>query len=278
MQDAINYMEDHLRDDLDLQAISHHINYSLSQFYRIFKGMTGMTPMAYVRKRRLSEACRDLITRKSTILQVAVDYGYESHEAFTRRFKAEYRVLPSHLSQAPSIHLFEKINLLSYMKGVCTMKVNIVQEHPKTIIACKKKITGPVTDKFKSMKATRLAFEDHQLKAKDKLYIATYDFDIEDIHSPHEDMEYTYYYGKIHQDEDLGGDLVIKHIPGGKYAVFTYHKDQKLLNGQVIDRPAYDYINGVWLPESGYQLADQEDYEVHEQGKQVITYYISLED
>ena len=50
--------------------------------------------MRYVRRRRLSEAAKQLAEGATDILSVAIDHGYNSHEAFSRAFKDEFHVTP----------------------------------------------------------------------------------------------------------------------------------------------------------------------------------------
>lgn len=55
---------------------------------------TDETPGSYIRKRRLSEAVRQLLTSKSRILDIALDYQFDSQAAFTRAFRAMFAISP----------------------------------------------------------------------------------------------------------------------------------------------------------------------------------------
>jgi len=55
-----------------------------------------------------------------------------------------------------------------------------------------------------------------------------------------------------------------------KYAVFTYNAQDNTLNGEKLTQPVYDYIDGVWLPDSGFELAETSDYETLKKKKTAL--------
>ena len=82
-------------DGLTLQAIARECGYSEFHMTRKFKELSGITLREYLRKRRLTFALIDLRDTDKSILDIAVDYGFSSHEAFCRSFKASYGIPPS---------------------------------------------------------------------------------------------------------------------------------------------------------------------------------------
>jgi len=91
---AIDYMENNLTEPIRLENISAVGGYSRFHFCRLFVDLTGETPAGYLRKRRLSEAARELVNSKKPILNIALDYQFQSQEAFTRSFKRRFRISP----------------------------------------------------------------------------------------------------------------------------------------------------------------------------------------
>lgn len=280
IQKAIDYLEDHLTEDIPMADLSRVCGYSMSHLYRVFSGMTGYTIMEYVRKRRLSTAYYMLNVTKKTILDIALDLNYDSHEAFTRAFKAEYNELPSKVRFEKEFVLFDRINLLSSRKKDSEMKAEIVYKEKMTLLSCKQEVFGSVKRKFEIFKEVRERFYKQQAKVDqgmDDLYIAAYDFDFSNLSKSHDEMTYTYYYGlPVDEVIHVPKGLSIKHIEGGKYAVFCFDKRTRELNGVKIDRPVYDYINGVWLPESQYILSEKDDFEVSKKDSPFKYYYISV--
>lgn len=93
---AIAYLESNLTQPASVAEAAWRVGYSRYHFTRAFVAITGLTPMAYLRKRRLSEAARQLTHSAKPILEIALDYQFQSQEAFSRSFKQEFGVSPGH--------------------------------------------------------------------------------------------------------------------------------------------------------------------------------------
>ena len=95
VEKALWYIEAHLTQDIALGDIAASAAVSRHHLVRAFGAATGLSVMRYVRGRRLSEAAHRLARGASDILGVAVDAGYNSHEAFTRAFGDQFGVTPA---------------------------------------------------------------------------------------------------------------------------------------------------------------------------------------
>jgi len=82
-------------DGLTLSAIAQQNGYSEFHMTRKFKELSGMCFRDYLRKRRLAFALIDVRDTQKSILEIAMDYGFSSHEAFCRSFKSTYGIPPS---------------------------------------------------------------------------------------------------------------------------------------------------------------------------------------
>lgn len=91
---TIDYIEDHLNDELKLDDISENIGYSKFHLNRLFQEVAGCTIHKYIKQRRLSEAAKRLITSDDSISEIAYDANYESLQAFTYAFKKVYQYPP----------------------------------------------------------------------------------------------------------------------------------------------------------------------------------------
>lgn len=94
---AVWYIENHLGEALRLDDVARSCGLSKFHLARAFGTVTGMSVMAYVRARRLSEAARTLAAGDANILTVALDAGYGSHEAFTRAFRDRFGITPERI-------------------------------------------------------------------------------------------------------------------------------------------------------------------------------------
>lgn len=91
---GLRFLEDHLRKTFIMESAARAAGYSLYHFCRLFSLAAGLPPGEYVRKRRLSEAARKLAETDEPVGRIAREYSFQSHEAFTRSFKALFGVSP----------------------------------------------------------------------------------------------------------------------------------------------------------------------------------------
>ncbi len=86
---------------LTLRTLSKKLGYSEFYFSRMFRTISGMKLRDYLRFRRLAFALKEIRDTDKGILEIAIDYGFSSNEAFTRAFKEAYGVTPSEYRKAP---------------------------------------------------------------------------------------------------------------------------------------------------------------------------------
>lgn len=91
---ALRYIETHL-PDVSSEAVADSCGYSLSALQKLFRYAFHIGVKDYIARRRITCAARDLIHTEDTVLTVALRYGYESHEVFTRAFRRIWGVTPS---------------------------------------------------------------------------------------------------------------------------------------------------------------------------------------
>ena len=92
---VLAHIQQHLDERLTVKELARVACFSTYHFHRLFSGMMGETLKDHVRRLRLERAALELRVGTKPVVQVALDSGYEAHEAFTRAFKAAYRVAPA---------------------------------------------------------------------------------------------------------------------------------------------------------------------------------------
>lgn len=133
---AIVYLERHLCAPVSIEQAAAAAGYSRSHFSRTFARLTGLTPAGYLRKRRLSAAAHELIHSPKRILEIALDYQFQSQEAFTRSFQQEFGVNPGGYRRQRRLgQLLQRIklgfsNLLYPGKGIHQTPPIFVPERP----------------------------------------------------------------------------------------------------------------------------------------------------
>ncbi|HXT17016.1 MAG TPA: helix-turn-helix domain-containing protein [Gemmatimonadaceae bacterium] len=94
--DIAAWIPTHLRADLSVEALAQRACLSVRQFSRAFKDRFQVTPAVFVEEARLTEACRRLAARRSSVEAVARSVGYASDDAFRRAFERRFGVSPKH--------------------------------------------------------------------------------------------------------------------------------------------------------------------------------------
>lgn len=104
-------IKNHNGEVITLQYLSRKLGYSEFHTTRKFKEISGMQFRDYLYQRKLTFALREVRDSKRSLLDIAFDYGFSSHEAFTRAFKSAYCIAPSEYRKKPMpIVLRTKIN------------------------------------------------------------------------------------------------------------------------------------------------------------------------
>ena len=101
---VLSYIEDHLRDSICIDDLSNLANYSPFHLQRIFKHTTGDSIQDYVRKRRITEAAKLLISTNLNTIDIGCEFEFQSREAFSRAFKKTYGKSPSEVRRMGEIY------------------------------------------------------------------------------------------------------------------------------------------------------------------------------
>lgn len=126
MQD---YIEQNVHAPITLSELSRCAGYSPFHSARIFKELTGRTPFDYIRSLRLSRAALVLRDERVRVIDVALDFVFDSHEGFTRAFSREFGITPYKYSRNPTpVYLFMPTSIrgyhLRFSEGARTMAEN----------------------------------------------------------------------------------------------------------------------------------------------------------
>ena len=99
---ALDFIENRLRGDLSPQEVADACHYSLSGLQKIFGHVFHIGLADYIARRRVTLAARDLLATRDSILDIAVRYGYGSHEVFIRAFRRIWGETPGHFRKTRS--------------------------------------------------------------------------------------------------------------------------------------------------------------------------------
>lgn len=100
IQASIEYIEENLSEELTLEELAKQALVSKFYYHRLFHEEVGEPVMAYIRKRRLTEAAKELREGHVNVLDVAIKYQFGSQEAFSRAFKRMFHIAPGKVKQS----------------------------------------------------------------------------------------------------------------------------------------------------------------------------------
>ena len=134
--DAIQYIEEHITDDLSVEEIAGQVHISPFYFQKGFAMLCGFTLGEYIRNRRLALAGNDLASGDAKIIDIALKYGYESPDSFTRAFTRFHGVTPSQARRdAVMLKSFAPLKIRFSLEGGYIMDYRIEKKEAFTVLA-----------------------------------------------------------------------------------------------------------------------------------------------
>lgn len=143
LQLSIDYMEEHMTEPTDYEKIAAKMSVSVFYYQRIFTMICGFSPSEYIRNRRLALAGSELVSTDERIIDIALKYGYDTPEGFTRAFTRFHGATPNAVrKQNASIRSFARLQVTILLKGGNSMNYRIVEKEAFNVL--EKAETHPV--------------------------------------------------------------------------------------------------------------------------------------
>lgn len=143
IQRALDYTEEHLTEEIDYEEVAKQAYSSAFHFQRMFSLICGFTLGDYIRMRRLSLAAEDLYQTKEKVIYVALKYGYETPESFSRAFMRYHGVTPTAARQGENVKSFSRLSVKLILSGGNTMDYRIEKKDSFKVICKKKQVNKP---------------------------------------------------------------------------------------------------------------------------------------
>ena len=129
IQNAVDYIEMNLTEKIDIKLLAAQNFSSVYHFQRVFTIFTGYTLGQYIRFRRMTLAGADLAAGNEKVINIALKYGYENPDSFTKTFKKFHGILPSLVQeQREMLKIFPKINLDTLLESEQKMMYRIEEK------------------------------------------------------------------------------------------------------------------------------------------------------
>jgi AraC family transcriptional regulator len=249
MENALDWIENRLTEPLAIDDIAAAAHTSPYHFQRMFAFVTGMTVAEYIRNRRLTLAARELAMSDVKVIDVALKYGYDSPESFTKAFRRLHGIPPSEARRPGTLlKAFPRISFQLSLKGDKPMDYRIEERESFTVVG----------------KPLRTRLEGGQNLREIPKYWETCSQDgtterLLDLIRPDDTMygictdygnngEFTYLVAVEAPPEKAAPDSGFEAsiIPGNTWAVFTCTLPEI--------QPTWARIFQEWLPSSGYEV------------------------
>ena len=261
IQQAIEYIEEHLTEELKIEHIAKVSHSSSFHFQRAFSILTGMSVGEYIRGRRLTLAAQEIASSHCKIIDVACKYGYETPEAFAKAFRKQHGMKPSDVrKEARMIHSYNKLVIHVQLKGADPMQYKIVEKESFRVVGVRrtfscangeqsKEITKYWQDIYKDGTNNRL----FPLNTGDiKGVIGVCDMGGNNL------MDY--WIATNYAGEDTKGFETFT-VPTAKWAVFEVKGAMPTAITTM-----WEKIYQEWLPSNAYELTNGPELEVYSDG------------
>ena len=270
MQNAINYIDEHITENLDYNEIAAHSFSSSWHFQRVFSILCGFTVGEYIRNRRLSLAGDELACGNVKIIDAALKYGYESPDSFAKAFQRFHGFLPSQAKANKSkLKHCSRLVIDISMKGGNFMNYKIENKPEQTLVGFKRRFAGTPDDYNRNQQEN-----DFYCSTRVNQFILMgmandgemhYNI-VNNIDDEGYDFYIAYHINKEDTDnleEVLGEDAnrferIV--LPAGQYLVC---RTENCEWPSMLIEKLRQQVAAVWLPESGYELDQRPEVAVY---------------
>lgn len=269
---SIQYMEDHITEDITVDSVAKSVGVSSFYFQKGFAMLCGFTVSEYIRNRRLALAGNDLIVTDEKIIDIAMKYGYDSPDSFTRAFTRFHGVTPTSVRKdVVLLKSFAPLKIKISLEGGYLMDYKIVKKEAFTVIANAK------TFPYEGAKEIVPQFwQEHFQSGKGAVVCGWYGINI-DVAMGQENFEYLIA-DPYNPQKEVPEGFVTRTIPAFDWAVFPCRGSMPTALQDVNTK-----IYTEWLPAlkeyefaAGYCVEYYDDPTKYEKGTQDENYYCEI--
>ncbi len=256
MKNAIDYIEDNLDAEIEYERIAQIALCSQYHFQRMFGFLIGVPLSEYIRRRRLTLAAFDLQNGNEKIIDIALKYGYNSPDSFSRAFMTIHEVTPSKAREKGiSLKAYPRVTFSLSIKGVVEMNYRIEQKISFTIVGVKKRFSNidGLGENVGKMWSETPRETISQIAGLGNGLVGVYG-------GMYEDNTTDYYIAAI-TEEDCPETMCKLEIPSFTWAIFEIIGPMPTAMAEIWGR-----IFSEWFPTSGYEHAEAPEVEWYSNG------------
>ena len=254
---AINYIEEHLGEEIDLNEASKIACCSTYHFQRMFAYMADIPLSEYMRRRRMSLAAVDLQSGDNKVIDVALKYGYDSPTAFNRAFKNIHGIAPSQAKEKGVVlKAFPPISFRITIKGDSEMNYRIEKKEAFRIVGVSSPLEKEIEKNFEIVPTIWANAASSGMIAQLAMMMDSKLKGLLGVSSCNEAEDWKYYIA-VASTKSLPDGMEEYIIPSATWAIFTGEGENQSIQG------LEKRIVTEWLPTSGYEYGNAPDIEVY---------------
>lgn len=269
MERCIEFIEEHIKEDITIQDIADEIGYSVYHFCRVFSACKGMSITEYIRQRRLSLAAIEMLSGKK-IIDIALDYGFETHSGFTKAFRKVFHYSPTQYMARMAGYRDSKI---TFKIGAYMMEPIIVKKSAFKVAGYGIQTNLAGTNYTKDIAAFWSHYEGENLESKMyEILNPPKHGEVGLCISSSKTGNVTYLLGVVVEDfSKVTQDMITVEVPEAQYAVFTTPPvdtsgDEKQEEFADKIKATWKYIFEEWFKDSGYSYDESKfDFEFYDE-------------
>jgi AraC family transcriptional regulator len=261
IQRAIEYMEENLLENINYEDVARHVYLSNYHFHRIFSMITGITANEYIRNRRLSMAGQELIMSDEKVIDIAMKYGYDSPESFTKAFSRFHGVTPNVAKRAGNeLKSFNRLVIKIQLEGGKVMDYKIVERESFQLLAKVERFRNETISENGNTEIPDFWKQCGEAGVFEVLKNNTKKHDFYGVCAPisKESDRFDYGIGMKYDGGTVPEGYVIWDVKPTLWAVFKCIGNDAACIGETWDR-----IFKEFLPSSEYIMLDDTDFELY---------------
>ncbi len=261
IQRAIDYMEEHLLDPINYEDVARHVYMSNYHFHRIFSMITGITANEYIRNRRLSMCGQELIMSEVKIIDIAMKYGYDSPESFSKAFSRFHGVTPNVAKRAGmELKSFNRLVIKIQLEGGKVMDYKIVERESFQLLAKVESFKNEIISEEGSTEIPGFWKSCGEAGVFEVLKEHTQKHDFYGVCAPisKESDRFDYGIGMKYDGGNVPEGFSIWEVKPTLWAVFKCIGNDAQCIGETWNR-----IFKEFLPSSDYRMLDDTDFELY---------------
>lgn len=268
---AMSYIEEHIEDNIIISKVASVTAYSPYHFGRLFYYIADMPLSEYIRRRKLSLAAVKLQKGNDKIIDLAVLYGYDNADSFSRAFMKQHGVNPSN-ARKPGVNfiLFPPLTFQIKIKGVQAMNWRIEEREAFEIFGIERIFKDDETDKIPDFwKECHVSGKYEKLIGDSNNVSGAFGLGSCIIHAicghinPVEENLFPYMIFALKTDKAKTEGYKIFTVPKSTWAVFRASVDHSGSNYQCQIPSLFQRAYSEWLPSSGYEKDIAPDMEIY---------------